>query len=107
MFYLNGTLLRLAMVAVAGLWMYHAIHYHSAWQIAANLLSGGAAAYGAWRASRSTGRRRHRVTAASRRLRAFAAHLAHHAAQPSVRRVPVQPRVPHLRDGDVLGRDRQ
>jgi hypothetical protein len=54
MFYLNGTLLRLAMVAVAGLWMYHAIHYHSAWQIAANLLSGGAAAYGAWRASRST-----------------------------------------------------
>lgn len=54
MFYLSGTVLRLAMVAVAGLWMYHAVHYHSFWQIAANILSAGAAAYGAWRTTRQT-----------------------------------------------------
>ena len=52
MFYLSGAALRCALFIVACLWMYHAVHYHSFWQITANLLSAGAAAYGAWRTTR-------------------------------------------------------
>ncbi|VTU45462.1 YgjV family protein [Variovorax sp. PBL-E5] len=50
MFYLRGMHLRLAMVLVASLWMYNAWAYNSWWQMIANLASGGAASYGAWRA---------------------------------------------------------
>jgi hypothetical protein len=50
MFYLRGTGLRLAMVLVNMLWMYNAVTHESWWQIAANLIAGGAAALAAWRA---------------------------------------------------------
>lgn len=52
MFFMRGVGLRLAMVGVATLWMYNAWAYDSWWQMLANLASGGAAAYGAWRASK-------------------------------------------------------
>lgn len=50
MFHLRGAWLRVAMIAVAALWMVHALAYDSWWQMFANALSGGAAALGAWRA---------------------------------------------------------
>ncbi len=53
MFYMRGALLRLAMLAVAALWMYNAWAYDSWWQMFGNLVTGGAAAYGAWRATRA------------------------------------------------------
>jgi hypothetical protein len=49
MFHLRGTRLRWAMVLVNAFWMVNAIAYHAWWQIAANALSGTAAAIGAWR----------------------------------------------------------
>ena len=52
MFYLRGVALRLAMIGVAALWMYHAWAYDSWWQMFANTLNGAAAAYGAWCASK-------------------------------------------------------
>ncbi|MEO9041793.1 MAG: YgjV family protein [Rhodoferax sp.] len=53
MFYMRGVLLRVAMIGVAGLWMFNALAYDSWWQMAANLLNGGAAAYGAWRSAKA------------------------------------------------------
>lgn len=53
MFHMRGALLRLAMLAVAALWMYNAWAYGSWWQMFGNLATGGAAAYGAWRATRA------------------------------------------------------
>lgn len=50
MFYMRGVPLRLAMIGVAALWMYNAWAYDSWWQMFANLLTAGAAAFGAWRA---------------------------------------------------------
>ena len=52
MFYMRGVLLRVAMIGVAALWMFNALAYDSWWQMAANLLNGGAAAYGAWRSAK-------------------------------------------------------
>jgi hypothetical protein len=49
MFHLRGTRLRWTMVLVNALWMVNAIAYDALWQIAANALSGTAAAIGAWR----------------------------------------------------------
>jgi hypothetical protein len=54
MFYLRGAGLRLAMVLVSVLWMYNAVTYGSWWQIAANVVAGGAAAVAAWRACPTT-----------------------------------------------------
>jgi hypothetical protein len=51
MFYMRGAGLRLAMVAVAALWMVNAWAYDSWWQMFGNTLNGCAAAYGAWRAT--------------------------------------------------------
>ena len=48
--YMRGAALRLAMVLVNALWMVNAVAYDSGWQMAANVLSGTAAAIGAWRA---------------------------------------------------------
>lgn len=56
MFYLGGMRLRMAMVLVASLWMYNAWAYNSWWQMVANLASGGAALYGAWRARDAIGK---------------------------------------------------
>lgn len=53
MFYMRGVLLRVAMIGVAALWMFNALAYDSWWQMAANLLNGGAAAYGAWRSAKA------------------------------------------------------
>ena len=50
MFYLRGAGLRLAIVLVNVLWMYNAVTVGSWWQIAANVVAGGAAALAAWRA---------------------------------------------------------
>jgi len=52
MFWLRGTRLRSAIVLVSALWLVNAIAYAAWWQIAANGLSGGAAAFGAWRGRR-------------------------------------------------------
>ena len=52
MFYLRGTRLRWALVLVSGLWLVNAVVYVAWWQIAANGLSGSAAAVAAWRARR-------------------------------------------------------
>jgi hypothetical protein len=52
MFYMRGAPLRIAMLGVATLWMYNAWAYDSWWQMFGNLVTGGAAAYGAWRAKR-------------------------------------------------------
>lgn len=49
MFYLRGAAMRLAIVLVNALWMVNAVAYDAWWQIAANTLSGTAAAIGAWR----------------------------------------------------------
>ena len=54
MFTLRGVGLRLAMVAVAAMWMVNAWAYDSWWQMFGNTLNGGAAAYGAWRANRQS-----------------------------------------------------
>ena len=53
MFYMRGAVLRVAMVGVAALWMYNAWAYDSWWQMFGNAVNGGAAAYGAWRATRA------------------------------------------------------
>jgi len=53
MFYMRGVALRLAMIAVAGLWMYNAWAYDSWWQMFGNTLNGVAAAFGAWRAAKT------------------------------------------------------
>jgi hypothetical protein len=52
-FYLRGAALRWAMVGVNALWLSNALVYDAGWQIAANALCGGAAAYSAWRMRRS------------------------------------------------------
>lgn len=49
MLYMRGAALRWAMVAVSALWMVNAVAFDAWWQIAANGLSGTAAAIGAWR----------------------------------------------------------
>ena len=49
MFWFRGSRLRSAMVLVSGLWLVNAVAYTAWWQIAANGLSGAAAALGAWR----------------------------------------------------------
>jgi hypothetical protein len=53
MFYMRGVFLRVAMIGVAALWMFNALVYDSWWQMAANTLNGGAAAYGAWRSAQT------------------------------------------------------
>ena len=53
MFYMRGVFLRVAMIGVATLWMFNALVYDSWWQMAANTLNGGAAAYGAWRSAQA------------------------------------------------------
>lgn len=53
MFYMRGVALRVAMVGVAVLWMYNAWAYDSWWQMFGNTVNGGAAAYGAWQASKA------------------------------------------------------
>ena len=53
MFYMRGVLLRVAMIGVAALWMYNALFYDSWWQIVANAVNGGAAAFGAWRSAKA------------------------------------------------------
>jgi hypothetical protein len=52
MFWLRGSRLRSAMVLVSGLWLVNAVAYAAWWQMAANGLSGAAAALGAWRGRR-------------------------------------------------------
>ena len=52
MFWLRGTRLRSAMVLVSALWLVNAVAYVAWWQIVANGLSGGAAAFSAWRGRR-------------------------------------------------------
>jgi hypothetical protein len=49
MFHLRGARLRMAMVLVNAFWMVNAVAYDAWWQIAANAISGTAAAVGAWR----------------------------------------------------------
>jgi hypothetical protein len=49
MFHLRGAGLRLALVLVNVLWMVNAVAYDAWWQITSNVLSGAAAAVGAWR----------------------------------------------------------
>ena len=49
MFWLRGTRLRSAMVLANALWLVNAIAYVAWWQIAANGIWGGAAAFSAWR----------------------------------------------------------
>lgn len=51
MFYLRGATLRLVMLLVSGMWMVNAWQYDSWEQMAANLVTAGAAAYGAWQLS--------------------------------------------------------
>ena len=51
-FWLRGSRLRSAMVLVSALWLVNAVVYVAWWQIAANGLSGAAAAVGAWRGRR-------------------------------------------------------
>ena len=53
MFYMRGVFLRVAMIGVAALWMFNALAYDSWWQMTANALNGGAAAYGAWRSTQT------------------------------------------------------
>ncbi len=53
MFYMRGVSLRLAMIGVAALWMYNAWAYDSWWQMFGNTLNAAAAAFGAWRASKT------------------------------------------------------
>lgn len=55
MFHLRGARLRMAMVLVNAFWMVNAVAYDAWWQIAANAISGTAAAVGAWRLASSQG----------------------------------------------------
>jgi len=48
MFYLRGATLRLVMLLVSAMWMVNAWQYESWEQMAANVVTAGAAAYGAW-----------------------------------------------------------
>jgi hypothetical protein len=52
MFYMRGAPLRLAMLLVSGMWMVHAWQVDSPEQMAANVLTAAAAAYGAWQVTR-------------------------------------------------------
>lgn len=52
-FYLRGAMLRWTMLLVSALWMHHAWSHGSWEQMAANLLTAGAAVYGAWRIERT------------------------------------------------------
>lgn len=52
MFYMTGRTLRYSMLAISALWMYHAWSYEAWEQMAANVLTAGAALYGAWRFDR-------------------------------------------------------
>lgn len=52
MFYMTGRSLRRSMLAISALWMYHAWSYEAWEQMAANVLTAGAALYGAWRFDR-------------------------------------------------------
>ena len=54
MFYMDGRALRWILLAVSGLWMYHACTHHSWEQIVANGATAVAALYGAWRIGRTT-----------------------------------------------------
>jgi hypothetical protein len=51
MFYLRGATLRLVMLLVSGMWMVNAWQYESWEQMAANVVTAAAAAYGAWQLS--------------------------------------------------------
>ena len=53
MFYMRDVALRVAMIGVAGLWMYNAWAYDSWWQMLGNTLNGVAAGYGAWRTAQA------------------------------------------------------
>jgi len=53
MFYMRGAALRLSMLAASMLWMVNAWEYGSWEQMAANVVTGVVAAYGAWTVSRS------------------------------------------------------
>jgi hypothetical protein len=53
MFYMRGAPLRLSMLAASVLWMVNAWEYGSWEQMAANVITGVVAAYGAWTVSRS------------------------------------------------------
>jgi hypothetical protein len=54
MFYMRGAPLRLVMLLVSALWMVHAWQLDSLEQMAANVLTAAAAAYGAWQVTRSS-----------------------------------------------------
>ena len=49
MFYLRGARLRVALAAVAVLWIYNGIVYEAWWQLVSTLLSLAMAVFGAWR----------------------------------------------------------
>jgi hypothetical protein len=53
MFYMRGAPLRLVMLLVSAMWMVHAWQLDSLEQMAANVLTAAAAAYGAWKVTRS------------------------------------------------------
>jgi len=55
MFYMHGAALRLSMLAASILWMFNAWEFGSWEQMAANVLTGCAAAYGAWTLARAKG----------------------------------------------------
>lgn len=59
MFYMRGAALRLVMLLVSAMWMVNAWRYDSWEQMAANLLTAGAAAWGAWRLARDGATRSH------------------------------------------------
>ena len=48
-FYTSGFALRLSMALLSFLWLAHAWYYDAVWQMAANLITLGAAGYGAWK----------------------------------------------------------
>jgi hypothetical protein len=52
MFYMRGAALRLSMLFASILWMFNAWQYGSWEQMAANMITGGVAAYGAWSLAR-------------------------------------------------------
>jgi|KBSMisStaDraftv2_1062788.scaffolds.fasta_scaffold96117_3 hypothetical protein len=49
MFYLRGARLRVALAAVAALWIYNGIFYEAWWQLTSTFLSLAMAMFGAWR----------------------------------------------------------
>lgn len=56
MFYMQGRALRWTMLLVSALWMHHAWSHGSWEQMAANVITGAAALYGAWRVERADAR---------------------------------------------------